>query len=75
MSRKKMEKLAEQLKTMYLTENPINFNDDRDWGYKYFICFHNTHTVVRRASNIPEMVEVLQDVIKNGVDIDGHIFY
>lgn len=38
MSRKKIEALAQGLKTMYLTENPAN-------------------------------------IIENGVDVDGHIFY
>lgn len=74
MTRKKMENLAKELKTMYLTENPINFSDE-DYGYKYFICFHNTHTVVYRTTNIPDMIEILNDIIKNGVEIDGYTFY
>lgn len=72
--RKKMEKLAKQLGTMYLTENPINLSDE-DYGYKYFICFHNTHKVVRRAKNIPDMIEALQDIIENGVRDGSREFY
>lgn len=68
--RKKMEELAEQLGTMYLTENPVNLSDD-DFGYKYFVCFQNTHKVVRRTKNIPDMIEELQDIIENGVT-DGN---
>ncbi|BDR74334.1 hypothetical protein K144316041_p21730 (plasmid) [Clostridium tetani] len=30
-NREKMETLAEELKTMYLTENPVNFNDEELW--------------------------------------------
>ncbi|EKS4345202.1 hypothetical protein QB607_003206 [Clostridium botulinum] len=74
MSRKKMETLARQLRTMYLTENPVNINED-DYGYKYFICFHNTHTVVYRATNISDMIEALEAIIENGAESDGHIFY
>jgi hypothetical protein len=72
--RKKMEKLAKQLKTMYLTDNPINF-DDNNYGYKHFICFQNTHTVVRKTKNIPDMIEELNDIIENGITIDSHTFY
>lgn len=72
--RKKMEQLVKQLKTMYLTENPVNLSDD-DFGYKYFICFHNTHKVVARTRNIPDMVEKLQDIIENGVSDGNGTFY
>lgn len=72
--RKKMEKLAEQLQTMYLTENPVNLNDDNH-GYKYFICFDNTHTVARRMKTIAETIEALEDIIENGVRTQNGIFY
>lgn len=72
--RKKMEKLAEQLGTMYLTENPVNLSDE-DYGYKYFICFQNTHTVVARAKSIAEMIEILEDIIENGITIGNGEFY
>lgn len=68
--KKQMEKLAEQLETMYLTESPINLNDD-DFGYEYFVCCQNTHKVVRRTKNIADMIEELQDIIQNG-SIDGN---
>lgn len=72
--RKKMEKLAARLGTMYLTENPVNLNDE-DYGYRYFICFHNTHTVVARTKSIAEMIEVLEDIIENGVSIGSGEFH
>jgi hypothetical protein len=74
MSRKKMEELAKKLGTMYLTENPVNLNDE-DYGYKYFICYHNTHTVVTRTKNIPDMIEALQELIGNGVSIGSGTFH
>ena len=74
MSRRKMNNLAEQLKTMYLTENPINYND-RWHGCKYFICFHNTNTIVQGFSNIPDTIEFLNDVLENGVTSGSHTFY
>lgn len=72
--RKKMEELAKQLKTMYLTENPVNLSDD-DHGYKYFICFHNTNKIARKTKNISDMVEELKDIIANGVNDGNGIFY
>lgn len=69
--RNKMEQLAENLKTMYLTENPVNFTDE-DREYKYFICFNNTHKIVRKTKNIADMIEELEDIIKNGVT-DGSV--
>lgn len=72
--RKKMEKLANQLGTMYLTENPLNLSDE-DYGYKYFICFQNTHAVVARAKSIFEMIEILEDIIENGITIGNGEFY
>lgn len=74
MSRKKMEVLAQELKTMYLTENPINIGDN-DYGYKYFVCFNSTGTVVARSESIPDMIQKLENIIENGIDVDGHIFY
>lgn len=72
--RNKMEKLAKQLGTMYLTENPVNLSDE-DYGYRYFVCFHNTHTVVARTKSITEMIEVLQDIIENGASSGNGTFY
>ena len=74
MSRKKMEVLVQELKTMYLTENPVNIGDD-DYGYKYFVCFNNTGRVAARSKNIPDMIQKLENIIGNGIDVDGHIFY
>lgn len=72
--RNKMVKLAKQLRTMYLTENPVN-EDSENYGYRYFICFHNTHTVVARTKSIAEMIEVLQDIIENGASSGNGTFY
>lgn len=72
--RNKMNQLASQLQTMYLTDCPINFSDD-DYGYKYFICFHNTHTVVARTKSIVEMIEILKDILENGVRSGNGVFY
>lgn len=73
-NREKMETLAEELKTMYLTENPVNFNDE-DYGYKYFICFHNTHRIIARSKNITDMIDIIKDIIKNGAYVEGCTFY
>lgn len=69
-----MNKLASQLQTMYLTENPINY-DDNWYGCKYFICFHNTHSIVKGFSNIPDTIEFLSYVIENGFSINGITFF
>lgn len=74
MSRNKMNQLGSQLKTMYLTENPVNLSEG-DMGYKYFICFHNTHKVVNRFKNIPDTIEALEDIIENGARQGAHVFY
>lgn len=74
MSRKKMNDLASKLKTMYLTENPPNL-DDKWYGYKYFICFHNTHTIAKAFYNIPDTIEFLNDVIENGYTTGSYTFY
>ena len=72
--RKKMEKLVEKLQTMYFTENPVNLNDV-DYGYKYFICFDNTHTVAVKTKTIAEMIEELENIIENGLRSGNGIFY
>lgn len=74
MNKIKMNKLASKLKTMYLTENPVNCDDNR-YGCKYFICFHNTHKIVKGFSNILDTIEFLNDVIKNGVTVGSAIFF
>lgn len=73
-NRRKMNELASKLGTMYLTENPININDEH-FGDKYFICFHNTHAIVKSFRNIPNTIEFLEDVIKNGFEVGAGIFY
>lgn len=71
---KKMRKLADKLRTMHVTENPVNLTGD-DYGYKYFICFNNTNTVVRRCNSIKEMIETIKDIIEHGVTVGSHTFY
>lgn len=62
--RKKLYKLMEKTNQFYLTENPINFNDDRDYGYKYFLCWHNTHSIHARTKSLHAMIEIVEDLLK-----------
>ena len=75
MSRKKMNELAKQLRTMYLTESPVNFDDTNSIGYKYFLCFHNTHKIVAKTRNISDMIKKIEDVIENGATDGNFTFY
>lgn len=60
--RNKLNKLIEQLEDMYLTENPVNLSDD-DYGYKYFLCYHNTHSIKIRTKSLKAMIEEVEDII------------
>lgn len=66
--KKKMEELATKLENIYLTENPVNLNDN-DYGYKYFLCWTNTHTVIKRTKNISDMIEEIENIIENGIEV------
>ena len=65
---------ANQLSSMYVTENPINFTDS-EIGYKYFVCFHNTHKIVKRCKTQNELEMELDDIIANGASDNGCTFY
>ncbi len=72
--RNKINKLANQLKTMYVTENPFNIND-RYYGYKYFICFHNTHKIYAAYKNQDDLINELEYILENGTTDGGYVFY
>ena len=44
----------------YYTENPINYNDSYD-GMKYFLCYHNTHTILAAFKTQGEIEEFLME--------------
>lgn len=51
---------------MYFTENPVNFNDDY-YGYKYFLCWQNTHGIYKAFKTQQECVEELEELIKEKI--------
>ena len=65
---------AKELKTMYITENPVDLTDD-DMGYKYFICFDNTHKIVARCKTQNELEIAIDQIIVNGTSDNGCTFY
>lgn len=54
---------------MYVTTNPVNFTDS-EIGYKYFICFYNTHKIVARCKTQKELELEIDEIILNGAN-DG----
>jgi hypothetical protein len=56
-----------------LHKRPVNF-EDRYIGYKYFICFHNTHKIARAVKTQFELEKELEDIIENGV-VDGYFTF
>ena len=65
---------AEQLKTMRVTESPINLTD-KYYNYKYFIEFNNTHKIVEAFKTQRELEARLDEIIRDGVNDNGGIFY
>ena len=65
---------AEQLKTMRVTENPTNY-EEKYYGYKYFIEFHNTNKIVGAFKTQRELEARLDEIIRDGVNDNGGIFY
>lgn len=65
--RRKMEKLAERLngQVCYFTENPINIEDY--WGFRYFVCWQNTHTIFKAWETQWAAVEGLQELIEEEI--------
>lgn len=72
--KKSVEVKANQLKSMYVTESPVNF-DDRHFGMKYFICFHNTHKIVDAFKTQKELEERIDDILENGVTENACAFF
>lgn len=74
--RPKMMRLANNVESLipaYFTENPVNIDDW--WGYKYFLCFENTHKVICACKSQADMIEALQDIIEVGGVWDGNYFF
>lgn len=44
---------------VYFTENPLNFGGYE--GYKYFFCYHNTHTIVAAFKSQREIEEYIDE--------------
>lgn len=67
-----MERLAAQLnhQVCYFTENPPNDVDEYH-GYKYFVCFQNTHKVICAWKTQTEAVDGLKDLLETRLVWDG----
>ena len=72
--RNKINKLSNQLNTMYVTSEPFNFNDNYI-GYKYFICFYGTNKIYKAFKNQNDLIEELEYIIEYGAQNGGRIFY
>lgn len=64
MRKKKLTSLTSKLnkKVIYFTENPFSF--DGYEGYKYFLCWQNTHQIFQAFKTQQECIDVLQNLIK-----------
>lgn len=84
--RSKMEKLAEQVINndyyragyngddntypgVYFTEELVNW-DESYRGYKYFMCYHNTHSVKAAWKTQEEAVEGLQRMLDEDAEAE-----
>jgi hypothetical protein len=71
---KRIAEKVNKLKSMYVTDNPINY-DDRYYGKSWFICFDNTNTVVSAHNTQRELEEELDSIIECGVNQGNYTFY
>lgn len=68
--RRKMLELADQLPAgIYFTTSPDDIDIDDWWGCKYFICYSNSMTILKGFKNIPDTIEFMENIIKNGIDL------
>lgn len=65
---------SKQLFSMYITEEPFNLSSE-DYGYKYFIVFHNTHKIVGRFKTQWELEERIDEIIESGQQDGGGTFH
>ena len=63
----KIKKFLDKNTIFYNTESPINIGDY--WGYKYFICFHNTHTIYKAFDRQIDLEEFLIEGINKEIEI------
>lgn len=74
--KKSIEEKAKQLKSMFVTTNIFNSKQIDDYkGCKYFILFHNTYKIVAGFKTQKELEERLDEIIKEGVQQEAHIFF
>lgn len=76
--KKRIEEKAKRLKTMFVTTSIFNneqIDFDKYKGCKYFILFHNTYKVVDGFKTQRELEWRLDEILKEGVHNDGHIFF
>ena len=62
------------LGTMRVTENPTNY-EEKYHGYKYFIEFLSTHKIIGAFKTQRELEARLDEIIRDGVNDNGGIFY
>ena len=74
--RKKMELLASKIdqQVMYFTDNPVNLDGDC-CGYKYFLCWANTHAIYKKFKTQAETVDFLQDLIDEKIVESGNCVF
>lgn len=65
--RKKIEKKASKLKTMFVTTHIFTAAqlEENYSGCKYFILYHNTYKVVDAFRNLSDLNEGLDDLLNN----------
>lgn len=77
MIKRTITKKADKLKTMFVTMNIINQeqNDDKYKGCKYFLLFHNTYKIVGGFQTQRELEEKIDEILTEGVSQQGYIFF
>lgn len=75
--KKSIEEKAKKLKTMFVTTNIFNSeqNDDKYKGCNYFILFHNTYKIVDGFKTQRELEERLNEILEEGVKQNAYIFF
>jgi hypothetical protein len=71
---KRITEKANKLKSMYVTDSPINY-DDRHYGKSWFICFDNTNVIVSAHNTQRGLEEELDSIIECGVNQGSYTFY
>ena len=69
---KQLDNLISKLNNQtYFTESPVNCSGHED--FKYFLCFSNTHKIIREWRTQAEAIENLREIIQEGIIRDGSL--